>query len=57
MKEKMRLKKEQRYPEIVKLDDGHEMVVVQDHEGRNLLMHINADKCANETIRVQTDTY
>lgn len=31
--EKMRLKKEQLYPEIVKLDDGHEMVVVHDHEG------------------------
>jgi hypothetical protein len=36
--EKMRLKKKQLYPEIVKLDDGHEIVVVHDNEGRNLLM-------------------
>jgi hypothetical protein len=39
LKEKnMRLKKKQLFPEIVKLDDGHEIVVVHDHEGRNLLM-------------------
>ena len=36
--EKMRLKKKQLYPEVVKLDDGHEIVVVHDNEGRNLLM-------------------
>jgi hypothetical protein len=37
-REKMRLKKKQLYPEVVKLDDGHEIVVVHDNEGRNLLM-------------------
>jgi hypothetical protein len=37
-REKMRLKKKQLYPEIVKLDDGHEIVVVHDQEGENLLM-------------------
>jgi hypothetical protein len=37
-REKMGLKKKQLYPEIVKLDDGHEIVVVHDNEGRNLLM-------------------
>jgi hypothetical protein len=36
--EKMRLKKKQLYPEVVKLDDGREIVVVHDNEGRNLLM-------------------
>jgi hypothetical protein len=32
------LKKKQLYPEIVKLNDGHEIVVVHDKEGRTLLM-------------------
>jgi uncharacterized protein (DUF2249 family) len=43
-REKMRLKKKQLYPEIVKLDDGHEIVVVHDHEGRNLLMQTSVPK-------------
>jgi hypothetical protein len=37
-REKIRLKKKRLYPEIVKLDDGHEIVVVHDQEGKNLLM-------------------
>jgi hypothetical protein len=44
MKEKMGLKKKQLYPEIVKLDDGHEIVVVHDDEGRNLLMQTSVPK-------------
>ena len=37
-REKNEIKKKQLFPEIVKLDDGHEIVLVHDHEGRNLLM-------------------
>ena len=37
-REKMRLEKKQLYPQIIILDDGHEIVLVRDHEGKNLLM-------------------
>jgi uncharacterized protein (DUF2249 family) len=37
-REKMRLQKKQLYSEIIKLDDGHEIVLIRDHEGKNLLM-------------------
>ena len=49
----MRLKKKQLFPEIVKLDDGHEIVLVHDHEGKNLLMQTSVP----ETARLQTNTY
>jgi hypothetical protein len=37
----MILKKKQLYPEVLRLDDGHEIVVVHDNEARNLLMQTN----------------
>jgi hypothetical protein len=43
-KKKMRLKKKQLYPEIVKLDDGHEIVVIHDNKGRILFMQTRIPK-------------
>jgi hypothetical protein len=43
-REKMKLKKKQLYPEVLRLDDGHEIVVVHDLGGRNLFMQTSVPK-------------
>jgi hypothetical protein len=43
-REKMRLKKKQLYPEVLRLDDGREIVLVHDVSGRNLLMQTSVPK-------------
>ena len=40
----MRLKKKQLYPEVLRLDDGREIVIVHDMKGTNLLMQISVPK-------------
>jgi hypothetical protein len=43
-REKMGLKKKQLYPEVLRLDDGREIVLVHDMSGRNLLMQTSVPK-------------
>ena len=40
----MRLKKKQLYPEVLRLDDGREIVIVHDMKGTNLLMQTSVPK-------------
>jgi hypothetical protein len=43
-RERMGLKKKQLYPEVLRLDDGREIVLVHDINGRNLLMQTSVPK-------------
>ena len=43
-REKMGLKKKQLFPEVLRLDDGREIVIVHDMNGRNLLMQTSVPK-------------
>jgi hypothetical protein len=43
-RENMGLKKKQLYPEVLRLDDGREIVIVHDMNGRNLLMQTSVPK-------------